>query len=816
MKCCGLISDKEIRSPRSMLGFEHPLRRLVFEVQYNELTGSVSGISGISSIETITLTNNNFSSIPTNFFNGMISLQDVYLDYNPFSSWSIPDSLRSVSNLRTFSATSANIAGKIPDFFESGSFSGLINLRLAFNFLEGGLPPSFSGSSIQSLWLNGQRSELKLSGPIDVLQNMTELHEVWLHSNSFSGPSPDLSGLKELQNLSLRDNSFTGLIPVSFVNLPLLKIVNLANNLLQGPSTVFKSSVAVDMIDGTNSFCLSNPGKACDPRVNALLAITQSVGNSKAFGEKWKGNGPCADWLGITCSSGNIIIVNFQKMGLTGRLVLSNNNLTGSIPNELTSLPNLREVDVSNNLLYGKIPSFRPNVIVKTAGNVDLGRDKGLIPTPIKPGSPSGEGTNTPKDGNGNNIYAIGKIVLVVVVEVFLIGLLVLCVYKKATSKCSNIKNYPSFSGSDEDALMIIVGGGGGSSGSDSGNTFISIQVLKDVTNNFSQENILGKGGFGTVYKGELRNGTKIAVKKMESAVMDTKGLDEFKSEIAVLTKVRHKNLVTLLGYCFEGNERLIVYEDIPQGPLSRFLFSWKTESLKPLEWTKRLIVALDVIKAVDYLHNLARQTFIHRDLKPSNILIGDDMRAKVADFRLVPRAPEGKDSLCSFGVILMELITERKAIDAHQQEDGVHLVPWFQKMRTTKELFAKAIDPTLDNLNDEETFVSIEKITELAGHCCSRDPNQRPDMAYVVNKLSSQADRWEPSNPDSYEFDKNDPYEAFLQAVEQWKPRNGTNSSDGSFWSSTDQRQTSISAPSFGLSDSSSTYLDASYVIRK
>lgn len=169
-----------------------------------------------------------------------------------------------------------------------------------------------------------------------------------------------------------------------------------------------------------------------------------------------------------------------------------------------------------------------------------------------------------------------------------------------------------------------------------------------------------------------------------------------------------------------------------------------------------------------------------------------------------------------SFGVILMELITGRKAIDSHQQEDSVHLVPWFQKMRTTKELFAKAIDPTIDNLNDEETYASIEKIAELAGHCCSRDPNQRPDMAYVVNKLSSQADRWEPSDPNSDEIDKNDPYAAFLQAVKQWKTRDGTNSSDGSFWSSTDQRQTSISAPSSGPSDSPSMSPDDSYVIRK
>jgi serine/threonine protein kinase len=125
---------------------------------------------------------------------------------------------------------------------------------------------------------------------------------------------------------------------------------------------------------------------------------------------------------------------------------------------------------------------------------------------------------------------------------------------------------------------------------------------------------------------------------------MGNKGLNEFKSEIAVLTKVRHRNLVSLLGYCLDGNERILVYEYMPQGTLSQHLFEWSENNLRPLEWKKRLSVALDVARGVEYLHSLAQQTFIHRDLKPSNILLGDDMKAKVADFGLVRLAPaDGK-----------------------------------------------------------------------------------------------------------------------------------------------------------------------------
>ncbi|CAI9278786.1 unnamed protein product [Lactuca saligna] len=182
----------------------------VLEFQHNQLTGPLPSLSGLTQLHNLLLNNNNFSSIPIDFFDGMSSLQNIYLDYNAFTAWSISENLKTASSLRIFSATSTNLTGKIPDFFGADTFSGLITLRLASNSLEGGLPDSFSGSSIQSLWLNGQKSTFRLNGSIDVLQNMTQLTEVWLHTNSFSGPLPDFSRLNKLQNLSLRDNSFTG------------------------------------------------------------------------------------------------------------------------------------------------------------------------------------------------------------------------------------------------------------------------------------------------------------------------------------------------------------------------------------------------------------------------------------------------------------------------------------------------------------------------------------------------------------------------------------------------------------------------------
>ncbi|KAM0037881.1 putative protein kinase RLK-Pelle-LRR-IX family [Helianthus debilis subsp. tardiflorus] len=119
----------------------------------------------------------------------------------------------------------------------------------------------------------------------------------------------------------------------------------------------------------------------------------------------------------------------------------------------------------------------------------------------------------------------------------------------------------------------------------------------------------------------------------MESGVICNKALDEFESEISVLTKVRQRHLVLLLGYSTQGLKRILVYEYIPQGELSRPLFHWKNFKLEPLSWKRRLSIALDVARGMEYLHSLDHQSFIHWDLKSSNILLSDDFRAKVSDF---------------------------------------------------------------------------------------------------------------------------------------------------------------------------------------
>ncbi|KAL6909470.1 hypothetical protein ACP4OV_001751 [Aristida adscensionis] len=845
------------------------------EVFGNALSGPLPSLAGLSSLQVVLLNDNNFTSIPPDFFSGLTALNAFYVDHNPLAPWPLPADLGACTSLANFSAVGANVSGALPDFF--GAMPSLQNLALSYNLMSGPVPESLSGAPLLWLWLNNQLGEHgRLNGSISFITNMTTLQQLWLHSNDFTGPLPDFAGFTNLQDLELRDNQLTGPVPDSLVKLKTLNKVTLTNNLLQGPVPVFADVSVVDVEPRSEEFCLPSPGP-CDPRVSLLLEVAAGFMYPVKLAKEWKGNNPCNGFTGVLCdSSGNITTLNLPDMGLSGnispaigkiaslqKLILSNNNITGTVPKEVAALPSLKEVDVSNNNLYGKLPAFAPNVLLKTGGNPNMGKD-----APAPTGSngsgnngSSGEGGNGSSGNNGGSSSSsagvIAGSVVGVVTGLCLIAALGFYCYKRKQKPLGRVQSphavviHPRHSGSD-DVVKITVAGGNANGGAraseayshasndprdihvvESGNMVISIQVLRNVTNNFSEENILGRGGFGTVYKGELHDGTKIAVKRMEAGVMGNKGLNEFKSEIAVLTKVRHRNLVSLLGYCLDGNERILVYEFMPQGTLSQHLFEWNENNLRPLEWKKRLSIALDVARGVEYLHSLAQQTFIHRDLKPSNILLGDDMKAKVADFGLVRLAPADgkcvsvetrlagtfgylapeyavtgrvttKADVFSFGVILMELITGRKALDETQPEDSMHLVTWFRRMQLNKDTFRKAIDPVIDL--DEETFASVSTVSELAGHCCAREPHQRPDMGHAVNVLSTLSDVWKPSDPDSDDSYGIDLDMTLPQALKKWQAFEDSSHFDGatsSFVASLDNTQTSIPTRPPGFAES-------------
>lgn len=670
-------------------------------LQQNQFSGKLPSFSGMRELRFAYLDHNSFDIIPSDFFTGLVNLEVLALDYNPLnatSGWLLPSDLQGSAQLRNLTLMSCNLGGSLPEFL--GNMPSLEVLKLSFNRLTGGIPESFRGSSLKMLWLNGQSDGM--TGPIDIVSSMESLTSLWLHGNRFSGRIPDnIDDIVSLHDLNLNENDLVGLIPASLINMALGHL-DLNNNHFMGPIPEFR---ALDVTYASNPFCLPTPGALCAPDVMALLGFLDDVNYPARLVGSWSGNDPCrGKWLGVGCDpSGKVITINLPKSKLSGTLspsiadldslshiFLGSNNLSGPIPPEWAALKSLLLLNLSQNNISLPVPRFSSSVELILYGNslIELSPSGGghpprgnstssngfsVSPVPSSPTTGSSPDSVDPTyQSIGGKLSSSSKFLNVVapVASVAILVCLVIpiCIYiskrRKERHHAPSLVIHPRDVSDSNGSIKIVVAdntnrsasslttNGSGSLNSsrshviEAGNLIISVQVLRNVTNNFSAENELGRGGFGVVYKGKLDDGTEIAVKRMEAGVISTKALDEFQSEIAVLSKVRHRHLVSLLGYSVEGNERILVYEYMPQGSLSNHLFHWKKLQLEPLSWKRRLNIALDVARGMEYLHALAHQSFIHRDLKSSNILLGDDFRAKVSDFGLIKLAPDADKSV--------------------------------------------------------------------------------------------------------------------------------------------------------------------------
>eukprot|EP00250_Pteridium_aquilinum_P015452 c22586_g1_i1 orf=435-3374(-) len=780
---------------------------------------------------------------------------------------SLPDFLALLPNLQTLNLAYNYLSGSIPPSFSQANFISLqLNNQLSAARLSGSLAPVSGMQSLSQLWLQVNA----FSGPIPVrLGELMSLKDCRLNDNQLVGPIPyTFSASTSLSSLYVQHNNLDGALP----KIPSLSLANFSYDgngfCTQKPGEACSPDVQalLDFLGGLGyPMDLAVAWVGNDPCSSSWIGISCDSVSMKVITI----NLPGRNLSGIISPS----VANLTSLQ---NLILYDNNLSGTIPSSLASLQSLRRIELQNNNLSAPLPSLQ-GVIVNVTGNPNIYKHTSTSSTTPATGNPvpvtgpptSGEGppvvinpssaqsSASPLTGQEvvgqprhkrSIVGALAGGITGAVCMAFLAAMLLFLVVKKrkkysrVQSPNSTMLVHPSGGLDDPEVLKLTVNNrsielgetsqAGSSTGSggdrvqvvEAGNLVISIQVLRNVTNNFSQENVVGRGGFGVVYKGELDDGTKIAVKRMEASVVSSKGLKEFQSEIAVLTKVRHRHLVSLLGYCIDGNERLLVYEYMPLGTLGQHLFEYVKLGLMPLSLNRRLSIALDVARGMEYLHGLAHEaSFIHRDLKPSNILLGDEYRAKVSDFGLVKLASEDKSSVetrlagtfgylapeyavtgrvttksdvFSFGVVLMELITGRKALDETQPEESVHLVAWFRRMSSKKDDFRSAIDPTL--VVTDESFQSILVVAELAGHCTSREAWHRPDMSHAVNVLSPLVEKWKPVDIEGEDGIGIDLDMTLPQALKIWQKDEGVSaSSESAFFTRSDLSYTSNSMPS-------------------
>ncbi|KAG6481080.1 probable receptor-like protein kinase At2g42960 isoform X1 [Zingiber officinale] len=285
---------------------------------------------------------------------------------------------------------------------------------------------------------------------------------------------------------------------------------------------------------------------------------------------------------------------------------------------------------------------------------------------------------------------------------------------------------------------------------------WFTLRDLELATNRFSNDNVLGEGGYGVVYRGRLINGTEVAVKKLLNNLGQAE--KEFRVEVEAIGHVRHKNLVRLLGYCIEGIHRMLVYEYVNNGNLEQWLHG-TAHQRGVLSWEKRMKVILGTAKALAYLHEAIEPKVVHRDIKSSNILI--DYNGKISDFGLAKLlgsdksfvatrvmgtfgyvAPEYANSgllnersdVYSFGVLLLETVTGRDPVDYGRPSNEVNLVEWLKMMVGCR----RAEEVADQNLVVKPSIRALKRTLLVALKCVDPDSGKRPMMGQVVRMLEA------------------------------------------------------------------------------
>ncbi|ONK78115.1 uncharacterized protein A4U43_C02F14510 [Asparagus officinalis] len=673
-----------------------------------------------------------------------------------------------------------NFVGEIPT--SVGLVQSLEVLRMDRNFLNGVVPSSISNlTSLNELNLANN----KLSGPMPDLEGMNNLNYVDLSNNTFDaaeapfwfstieslavlmvesggiyGDIPQtLFSITGLEQVLLNDNAFNGSLNMGNSISSNLQIVNFQNNSISEVTLSDSYNETLILVD--NPVCKAQLANTVYCQLQQRkptpysTSLTKCSSKACPLGQSISPQScDCAyPYEGVLIFRApffrdvtNSSLFQQLEMSLWTKLKLTPGSIY--LANPFFNSDNYLQVQVKlfpSNGIY-----FNRAEILKIGG--DLSNQLFKPPAVFGPYYFIASPYPFP-DGNakGSSMSKGAIVGITIGCVVLIIGLLVVGIYafkqkKKAERAILLSKPFASWGSGGKDA---------GGAPQLKGSRWFSFEELRKSTNNFSEANEIGSGGYGTVYRGLLPNGQNVAIKRAQQGSMQ--GGLEFKTEIELLSRVHHKNLVGLVGFCFEQGEQMLVYEFIPNGTLRDNLTG---KDRIRLDWKRRLRIALGSARGLAYLHELADPPIIHRDIKSTNILLDENLNAKVADFglsKLVADTNKGhvstqvkgtlgyldpeyymtqqltnKSDVYSFGVVVLELITSKQPI-----EKGKYIVREVRMaMDSNDKLYyglKEIMDPTI---RDSPNIPGFRRFVELAMQCVEETASDRPSMNEVVKEI--------------------------------------------------------------------------------